>query len=264
MSLPGSVLDPLRVYGKEMVLLTVRFAIGSAGAVTVDTTDWRGFGATAIDPGRGTIVRDSVGQYTITLPGRGSYPDFMVVGQPNIEVNGNDLICEVEAISTTNRTIQLQCKALDREVRNHVKTTADSMASDTTAEVIFAVAPCDGRITAAAYTPAAALTADNTNNATINVHNYNAGTDKVAATITTNVASGNWTAYTPKALTVSGTEANVTVAKGDILTINIAKAGSGVVVPAGALRVFVEPISECASGDSITLCVLARNTRSFT
>lgn len=259
--MPGSPLtDRVRVYGKEMVLYPLKFAIGSSGAVSSVDTDFPGWGTSAIESVRGSVVRDSAGQYTIVLPGRGGLRDLIVVGDPAISINGNDLICEVESVTASTRTVVLQCKS-PRGHLQHIKAAADGAAGDATAAVFFGVAGVTGVITAVTYTPNAALTADNDNYATVIVHNWNAGTDKTAASRTTQITgSGDWTAYVPVTITVSGTGANVAVTKGDLLSFEITKTGTGVAVPAGALRVFIEGAEDPASGDSISVVLLANNS----
>lgn len=115
------------------------------------------------------------------------------------------------------------------------KAAADGAASTATAETAFFQAPVDLVIEQVEFVPSAALTADNANNAVITVTRRNAdGTGNVTvATVTTNVASGNWTQWVSKVLTL--TAANAGLSAGMILTLTIAKGGTGVVVPAGQL-----------------------------
>ncbi len=115
------------------------------------------------------------------------------------------------------------------------KEAADGAAATATAEHAFYRASCAMTVKAVRYVPDAALTADNTNDATITVQRRNSdGTGAVTvAAITTNIASGNWVQWVAKALTL--TAANAALAAGQILTVSIAKGGTGVVVPAGQL-----------------------------
>lgn len=108
---------------------------------------------------------------------------------------------------------------------------ADASASTATAETPFYRATEAKTITALYITPGALLTADNTNYATITIQKRPATdytTPATVATLVTNVAGGSWVAFTPKSL---GTLTNATLAAGDVLTITIAKAGTGVSVP---------------------------------
>ena len=133
--------------------------------------------------------------------------------------------------------------ARDIHVRPHRgvfwKPAADGAASTATAETIFLAATRKFRVTSVKYLPSAALTADNTNNAVLTLRRRDAdGTNAVSvATITTNIASGNWVQWVAKALVLSGTAANLVLAEGQCLTLEITKGGTGVVVPAGSLEI---------------------------
>lgn len=91
-----------------------------------------------------------------------------------------------------------------------------------------------------------AVTGDNTNNATVTVtRRDSAGINPlVVATLTTNVATGNFTAFLPKALTL--TVANVVVPPGGILTVLVSKGGTGVAIGAATsqsrVQVQLQPI----------------------
>jgi len=120
------------------------------------------------------------------------------------------------------------------------KTAADGAAATATAEtVIGTVGSASGfAIGSCVFAPAAALTGDNTNNAVITVAKRTAatpGTPVTIASLTTNVAAGNWTAWKAVSLTVA---AGAFVSPGDVLTIAITKGGTGVVVPQGQLEIF--------------------------
>lgn len=121
------------------------------------------------------------------------------------------------------------------------KTAADGAAATATSETVFGmVAPtAGGNVISVYFIPAAALTADPSNNATIQVQKRTAGGAAVTvAQITTTTAAGgtgNWTAWQPVLITVTA----AAVAAGDALTFNIAKNGTGVVVPAGQLVAFI-------------------------
>lgn len=110
----------------------------------------------------------------------------------------------------------------------------DAAAGTATAETIVFVATGPITFRNIGFMPSAALTADNTNNATITVRRRAAdgtGAATVVA-ITTNVASGNWTQWVRKSF---GALANNSLTAGQMLTIEITKAGTGVAVPAGLL-----------------------------
>lgn len=125
---------------------------------------------------------------------------------------------------------------------------ADGAAATATAETHVWSAPAhalDGVwLKAVKYLPSAALTADNTNNATLTLSKRDTagGTQVTAAAETTNVASGSWVAFTPKAITLSATVANQKLAAGEQLTLTIAKGGTGVIVPAGTLEIVYDEL----------------------
>jgi hypothetical protein len=118
------------------------------------------------------------------------------------------------------------------------KPAADSMASDATSERAckwYVPAHMAGgvEVVSVSVLPTAALTAHDTNNAVLLVDkNDGAGGARTnMATLTTNVASGNWVAFSRKAFTLDSTLANIQVAAGGMLTFEITKGGSGVAVP---------------------------------
>jgi hypothetical protein len=116
------------------------------------------------------------------------------------------------------------------------KPAADGAAATATAEHSFLRAASKLTVKAVRYVPDAALTADNTNFATITVRVRNSdGTNAltVAAVTTAITGSGNWAQWVAVNLPLT----NVSLTAGQILTVQIAKAGSGVVIPAGALVV---------------------------
>lgn len=121
------------------------------------------------------------------------------------------------------------------------KDAADGAAATATAEHTFFRAPNSIKITAIAYVPDATLTASDTTYATLTVAQRNAAGASVNssfAVVTTKTGasggSGNWSAFTPVALALAGSA----MSAGDILTIAIAKASTGVVVPAGQLVIY--------------------------
>lgn len=126
------------------------------------------------------------------------------------------------------------------------KPAADSMAADTTAYTAADQIrmPRAGRVLGAYIQPASTLTAHDTTYATINVVTGDgaAGAAVVAASQTTKITggSGNFAAGATEALTVSATLADTRFVAGAVLSFNIAKASTGVVVPACTISVDVE------------------------
>lgn len=121
----------------------------------------------------------------------------------------------------------------------------DAAAATTTAETTFGVARLGTRLLSAYYQPAAALTADNTNYATITVSKRTSagGTKTTIASVATTIAggTGNWTAWAPVPITLSATTADLTIAAGSSITYEIAKAGTGVQLPAGTVVLIFGP-----------------------
>lgn len=135
-------------------------------------------------------------------------------------------------------------RQLIRDTFTLLKPAADGAAGTTTAYTaahqIRMPRPC--RVIAADVQPQAALTADNTNNATVKVVKGDGagGAEVIAASVQTTVANGNWVAGGTKSVPVSGTVANTRIPKGGVLSFSIAKSGTGVVVPISAITVTVE------------------------
>ena len=124
------------------------------------------------------------------------------------------------------------------------KVAADGSAAAATAETAFGIIG-PGPVTIAVgqfqYHPAAALTADPTNNATITVSKRTPAAPGTAVPIAIGVtaasganSTGSWTAWKAVALTTQ-TGAGSFVSPGDAITVTITKGGSGVVVPQGVL-----------------------------
>jgi len=146
---------------------------------------------------------------------------------------------DVSAHDHSSSSGQTRLAAKDRRRMVHgEKHAADGAAADTLAEHMLFQAQDAVTVTKVFYLPDAALTADDTNNAVLLVSRRDsAGATKVTiATLTTNVASGNWTAFDGKDL---GTITNSAIAAGAVITWEISKGGTGVVVPAGCLQVEV-------------------------
>ena len=102
--------------------------------------------------------------------------------------------------------------------------------------------PRAGRILGAFIQPAAALTADATNNATVTAVSADGlgGAGVVMATLVTDVAGGNWAAGVTKTMTVTSTLANTRFAAGAVISFAIAKGGTGVAVPISNIVIDIE------------------------
>lgn len=124
-------------------------------------------------------------------------------------------------------------------VYEFVKTAADGTAATTTAEAgtPWNYLLSNGRVRRIIIKPTAALTGDPTNNAVITVSKRDAagGTKTTLGTITT---TASWVAGVNVSVTL--TAANLDVVAGGALTCEIAKGGTGVVVPICRIIVEVE------------------------
>ncbi len=114
------------------------------------------------------------------------------------------------------------------------KPAADAAAADATNRNFWRnLTAATFRVEAVQVLPDAALTANDTNNATVNLlKGASATVTTNAASKQTTVANANWVADTPVSLTLSATAANRLIAPNEILCLDIAKTGTGVVVPA--------------------------------
>lgn len=129
-----------------------------------------------------------------------------------------------------------------------VQRVVDAAANTATAETIVGFVPkapganaSRAKVLRVYYLPGGALTAHDTDYATITVSKYTAagGSKTTVATITTAITggSGDWVAFVPEEITLSATAANLILESGAILTYEVSKAGSGVALPAGKLVV---------------------------
>lgn len=112
----------------------------------------------------------------------------------------------------------------------------DGAANTATSEIAVGVCPQASKLVKAYYISAAGLTAHDTNYATITVSRYTAagGSKTTIATVTTKITggTGDWTALVPVPITI---QADNAIPAGALITYEIAKAASGVAIPAGSL-----------------------------
>lgn len=146
-------------------------------------------------------------------------------------------------VNPAQANVQAAAEIRKQRTRTYVlpKAAADAMASTATSQVSSTQQTvAQGRVYAAYLTLTAALTVDATNNATVNLLAIPAagGSAVTVASVTTNVATGNFVADVRKPMTL--TAANVDLADGQTFALSIAKGGSGVIVPIGFITVLVE------------------------
>lgn len=139
-----------------------------------------------------------------------------------------------EGVWVEAATLEGKGSGSDQAIAGWNKAAADGAAGTATAET--SIARIQKPVTAgkAYFVPSAALVPDNANNATILVQKRDGagGAPVTVATKQTTVANGGMTAFVPYDL---GAITNGSFVPGDVLTVSITKAGTGVVVPAGQL-----------------------------
>lgn len=121
------------------------------------------------------------------------------------------------------------------------KPAADGSAATATAEHTFMRAAGPITVKAVRFVPDAALTASDSNYATITISRRNADGSGLVVVASINTAitvapfSGNFVQW--QAVTLALTAANLSLIAGQLLTVAITKTGSGVVVPAGSVQI---------------------------
>lgn len=172
-----------------------------------------------------TAARTSKGCFTLTLEEK--YPAIASARAALRMAGAHSYKVNVGAVDVASaRTVVLYVESVEPFTYNKAQ---DAAANTTTSETIM------GRVAGAMpightlyFSPQGALTADDTNYATITISKRTAGgAATTVATAVTNVAgTGSWTAFSPVAVTLTAA-----VAADDVLTITVAKAGTGVQIP---------------------------------
>ncbi|MGH3881952.1 MAG: hypothetical protein ACREX8_00060 [Gammaproteobacteria bacterium] len=123
---------------------------------------------------------------------------------------------------------------LQRNVDSAIPALGAAVAGDQ----VVAEAPFAGTVTAAGFTPEAAVTGDNTNTRTLTLTNKGqAGAGAVVVATIAFTTGNNGVAFDEKAFTLSGTPANLVVAEGDILVVVETVGGTGLANPGGRVEV---------------------------
>lgn len=99
------------------------------------------------------------------------------------------------------------------------------------------VAPYNLKITGVKWIPAAAVTADPTNNFTLNLRNRGAAAAGAALPASRSYAATNSVAFVAEAMTLSATAADLLVSTGDVLTVSKVNTGTGLALPDGVIQV---------------------------
>lgn len=172
-----------------------------------------------------TVARTSKGLFTVTLADE--FPAVAAFVAKLRMAGAHPYKVNVGAVDVSSaKTVQLYVESV--EPMQFTKAAVDGAAGTTTAETIIGRACGAMPIGHTLYlSPQAALTADNTNYATITISKRTAGASKTTvATLTTQISGGgSWVAFTPIEIPLTAA-----VAAGDTLQIEIAKAASGVAV----------------------------------
>jgi hypothetical protein len=118
----------------------------------------------------------------------------------------------------------------------HVATAAVSGGADANTPVF--VAPFPATVTSVQYVTPSAITGADTNSRTVSLINKGAAGSGSTAVATLALTSGvNTVAYVPKAITLSGTAANLVLAAGDVLNWNSLHVGTGIADTGGLVVV---------------------------
>lgn len=232
----SATFDNVLVIGKKIILVTGSFAPNGTDTPAAASTK---------GPAVSSVARTSRGLWTVTL--KHQYRDMLAAGAILQHTDGSlAKTLEIGTVSnlgsSTPTTLQIRNTGGTKSLEL-VKDADDAAAGTVTTVFPFRKVQANetGTVSAVYYTPDAALTANATDYATITVAHRRSSdyTTSVglAARATDTVTTDDMVAFTPWALTLDGTAANLEVNSGDILTFAIAKAASGVAVPAGVLTI---------------------------
>jgi hypothetical protein len=107
-------------------------------------------------------------------------------------------------------------------------------------DVVFAQVPFDATVTAVEYVPEAAITGAATNHRTVSLVNKGQAGSGTTTVATLTFDNGvNATAYNERAITLSGTAANLDLTAGDTLQWRSIHVGTGITDPGGVVRVTI-------------------------
>jgi len=116
------------------------------------------------------------------------------------------------------------------------QTQIDAVAATADVTIPVCEAPQTGTISRVTYTPSAAITGANTNSRTLTVTNRGAAGSGTTVVATLALTSGvNAAADAEKAVTLSGTAANLNVTQGDVITFESTHVGSSGLADPGGL-----------------------------
>lgn len=110
-------------------------------------------------------------------------------------------------------------------------------AAGTAIEWPLMVAPFNAQVQSAKWVPAAAVTANGTNFATLSFRNRTGAGAGAAVPASRAYSATNSVAQISEAMTLSGTAADLLLALGDVLTLGVVHSGTGLTIPAGLVQV---------------------------
>lgn len=99
------------------------------------------------------------------------------------------------------------------------------------------VAPFNCKVTGVKWLPSAAVTANGTNFSALSVRNRGAAGSGTALPASRSYVATNSTAFVAEDCTLSATAADLLVSAGDALTVQMIHTASGVIIPAGSVRI---------------------------
>lgn len=110
------------------------------------------------------------------------------------------------------------------------------VAAGTAIEWSLWVAPFPVAIQSVQWVPAAAVTANGANFATLSLRNRTAAGAGTAVPASRAYSATDSAAHVVEAMTLSGTATDLDVAEGDVLTLGVVHSGTGLVIPAGLVQ----------------------------
>lgn len=99
------------------------------------------------------------------------------------------------------------------------------------------VVPFNAKVTGMKWVPSAAVTANGTNFSTLSMRNRGAAGSGSALPATRSYAATNSSAWVAEDCTLSATATDLLLTAGDVVTVQMIHSASGVVIPAGTVRI---------------------------
>ncbi len=187
------------------------------------------------------VAGDNSDAFTISRAVGLSQPKLIIDGSGNIAVSGTVDGVDIAAHEHSAGSGETRLTAKDRrQFAAGEKHVADSVAGDTLSEHIVLQAQDALTVTKIFFLPDAALIANDIDYARITVYRRDSsgGTQSTVATVTTTTGdSGNWVAFDAVDFGAIAMPPQDKVAAGEVLTWEITKVASGVIVPSGTLQI---------------------------